>query len=369
MKKVTFLLIILFAFSLNLKTKAQAPLYEINGKIEGASGALYILYRNVEGKSVEMGRAIASDGIFKITGSNLEYPEGVRLETIDKKRLSFFLENSVITITGRIDSLAYAKVTGSKSNDEFLSLNAKLKPLQDKLKKLDEDLPKAKQAHNVSWINMATKQHFDLLKEVASVKKDFVINNPGSFVSPSIIASLINDLTPLEMEPIVNSMSPDVAKTKNIQELKIRIEAFKSVQPGKKAPDFTLPDINGNPVSLSSMVGPKALLIDFWAAWCGPCRNENPNVVMAYNKFHKKGFDILGVSLDRNKADWTKAISDDKLTWTHVSDLKYFNCAAARLYAVNSIPANFLLDKDGIIVATNLRGNDLSKEVKKLLGD
>ena len=329
--------------------------------------ALYILYRTIDGKSVEIGRAVASDGIFRITGDNLEYPELVRLETIDKKRLVFFLENSVIDINGRRDSLSSAKVTGSKSNDEFLSLNAKLKIPEEKLKKLAEDLPKAQRAHNVSWYNMALKQNSDLIKEIASIRKDFVINHPTSFVSPLVLASLINNMSLLEMEPLISAMSPDVTKTKIARELTLRIEAFKSVQPGKKAPDFTLPDVNGKPVSLSSLIGPKALLIDFWAAWCGPCRNENPNVVMVYQKFHKKGFEIIGVSLDRNKEDWTAAINEDKLTWNHVSDLKYFDCAAAGLYAVNSIPANFLLDKDGIIVAVNLRGDNLSREVKNLL--
>ncbi len=106
------------------------------------------------------------------------------------------------------------------------------------------------------------------------------------------------------------------------------------------------------------------LLIDFWAAWCGPCRRENPNVVKVYKEFSKKGFDVFGVSLDQKKDDWVKAISDDKLTWTHVSDLKYWENAAARLYAVYSIPANFLLDEKGVIIARNLRGDELYNKVK-----
>ena len=114
-------------------------------------------------------------------------------------------------------------------------------------------------------------------------------------------------------------------------------------------------------------IGPKLLLIDFWAAWCNPCRQENPNVVKVYNEFHKKGFDVLGVSLDQKKEDWVKAIADDKLTWTHVSDLKYWGNDAAKLYAVNSIPSNFLLDDKGIIIARNLRGDDLYKKVKEIL--
>ena len=117
------------------------------------------------------------------------------------------------------------------------------------------------------------------------------------------------------------------------------------------------------------MKGHKILLIDFWAAWCGPCRGENPNVVAVYNDFHDKGFDVLGVSLDNNKEDWVQAIADDKLAWTHVSDLQYWSNAAAKLYAVNSIPANFLIDAEGKILAKGLRGDDLREKVAELLSE
>jgi peroxiredoxin len=127
-------------------------------------------------------------------------------------------------------------------------------------------------------------------------------------------------------------------------------------------------DVNGNPVALSSKLGTKLLLVDFWAAWCNPCRKENPNVVNVYKEFNKVGFDVYGVSLDQKKEDWVKAIADDNLTWTHVSDLQYWSNAAAKLYAVNSIPANFLLDENGTIIARNLRGEDLRAKVSELLG-
>jgi thiol-disulfide isomerase/thioredoxin len=110
------------------------------------------------------------------------------------------------------------------------------------------------------------------------------------------------------------------------------------------------------------------MLIDFWAGWCGPCRQENPNVVRVWQAYNKKGFDVFGVSLDRNADEWTKAIENDKLTWTQVSDLKYWDCAPAKMYAVRSIPANFLLDENGVIVAHNLRGAALEEKVKELLG-
>jgi peroxiredoxin len=153
-----------------------------------------------------------------------------------------------------------------------------------------------------------------------------------------------------------------------IKELKVWAIAMKAVGIGQKAPDFTLNDVNGGPVALSSKVGSKLLLVDFWAAWSNPCRQENPYVFKVYNTFHKKGFDVFGVSLDSSKDVWVKAIADDKLTWTNVSDLQYWSNAAAKLYVVNTIPSNFLLDETGTIIARNLRGEDLFNKVNEILG-
>ncbi len=141
---------------------------------------------------------------------------------------------------------------------------------------------------------------------------------------------------------------------------------------GDKAPELVFKSPEGQEIALSSLKG-KMVLIDFWASWCRPCRRENPNVVRAYNEFKDKkfqngnGFTVYGVSLDRNKESWINAIKADNLTWTHVSDLKYWNSEAARLYKVRGIPSNFLIDGDGIILAKNLRGNKLEETLKKYL--
>jgi peroxiredoxin len=135
---------------------------------------------------------------------------------------------------------------------------------------------------------------------------------------------------------------------------------------GNMAPDFTLPDTEGKPVSLSSFKG-KYVLVDFWASWCGPCRGENPNVVANYNKYKNKNFTVLGVSLDEDKTKWLAAIKTDNLTWKHISDLKGWASAAARLYGVESIPFNVLLDPSGKIIATDLREEDLGKKLGEVL--
>ncbi len=135
---------------------------------------------------------------------------------------------------------------------------------------------------------------------------------------------------------------------------------------GSKAPEISLPDPNGKIITLSSYRG-KFVLVDFWAKWCGPCRRENPNVVKAYHTFKSRNFDILGVSLDRNREDWVNAIAQDGLAWKHVSDLRYFESVAARDYNINGIPFSVLVDPDGVIIAKNLRGEELHKKLAEVL--
>lgn len=355
-------------FGLIASSSAQVPHYVINGNITGAEGVTFILQQNVKGKMVNTDTAKVVNGKFRITGGTVEYPEMVNLVTRDRNNsVSFYLENSDITISGNLESLSNSKITGSKTQDELIPLTEFIIPLGEKYNTKNAELQAATTAGNIEKVNAIRKEMDQMMKDVLLYELDFIKNNPKSFAVPPILRSLASNLQTSELESIINAMDPAVAKTPVITELKARIALLKNVDIGKKAPDFTMNNPQGIPITLSSKIGTKVLLIDFWAAWCSPCRAENPNVVKVYKEFNSRGFDIFGVSLDRSGTDWNKAIGDDNLTWTHVSDLQYWNNAAARLYGVNSIPANFLLDKNGIIIAKNLRGEALYNKVKELI--
>ena len=364
MKKVIYLLIAGVLASCSTK-----PHYTVRGKIEGSDSITFYLQKRDGNKTVSIDSAVSKKGTFIMKSGAVDYPQLVQLVAGDtKKRTSFYLENSELTVNGSLDSLFKADVTGSKTQDEYKSFISSNKPLNLKYSAIFARYQSASQAGDTATAGKFEKQLDSIQTEMTNLQKNFVKSNPASYVTPSIVVNLSYEMEADEIESMLSGLDTALTSLPQIQSLKERVGVMKKVSVGQKAPDFTLNDVNGNPVSLYSKLGPKLLLMDFWAAWCQPCRQENPNVVKVYNEFHKKGFDVFGVSLDHAKDAWVKAIADDKLTWTHVSDLQWWNNAAAKLYAVNSIPANFLLDETGKIIGKNLRGEALYNKVNEVLG-
>jgi peroxiredoxin len=364
MRKVIYLLMVGVLASCSTK-----PHYTVKGKIEGSDGLTFYLQKRDGSKTVSIDSAVSRKGLFTMKSGAVDYPQLIQLVAGDtKKRTSFYLENSEITVKGSLDSLFKAEVTGSKTQDEYRSFINSNKPLSDQYTSIFAKYQSAGQAGDAATTGKFEKQLDSIQTEMTNLQKNFVKNNPASYVTPSIVVGLSYEMDADEIESMLSGLDTTLTSLPQIKSLKERIDVMKKVAVGQKAPDFTLNDVNGNPVSLYSKLGPKLLLIDFWAAWCQPCRQENPNVVKVYNEFHKKGFDVFGVSLDHSKDAWVKAIADDKLTWTHVSDLQWWNNTAAKLYAVNSIPANFLLDETGKIIGKNLRGEALYNKVNEVLG-
>jgi peroxiredoxin len=363
MKKITYLLL-----AAVITGCSSEPKFVINGNIQDSDSVAFLLQKRESGKFVTLDSTISQKGMFKMKGT-VEFPQMVYLVApADQKRVSFYLENSEITVSGKLDSMSFAKISGSKTQDEYQAFVDSNKPLSEKYSNLYVEYQSARQANDAEKVAQLEKEAEVIQNEMTQLEKDFVKNNPSSYVTPSVLQSISYDMEASELETAINALDTNVAKIPLIKDLMARAQIMKTVAVGRKAPDFALNDVNGNPVSLYSKVGSKLLLVDFWAAWCNPCRQENPNVVKVYKEFNKKGFDVFGVSLDRTKEDWVEAIAADKLTWTHVSDLQYWSNAAAKLYAVNAIPANFLLDETGTIIARNLRGEDLYNKVKEILG-
>lgn len=346
------------------------PKYVVEGELEGMDEGMVYLQKRESGQFLTIDSAMVEDGAFEINGGSVDYPDTYYLSVAGKRGyLMLFLENSKINISGHADSLYLATVEGSASHDDYERYNSGLQSFYERNQALFEELREARMnGDEVKAAELEEERNF-LYDQMNDYNIEFIESNPSSWATPMILRSISYGLSGEELESYVGKLDAGLQETQVIIEMKERIEKLRKVAIGVVAPDFTQNDPEGNPVSLSEIIGPELLLVDFWAAWCGPCREENPNVVAVYNEFHDKGFDVLGVSLDRDKDDWLKAIEDDSLTWTHVSDLKFWENEAAQLYAVNAIPANFLLDSEGRIVATNVRGPELRKKVAEILGE
>ncbi|MXV49422.1 redoxin domain-containing protein [Pedobacter sp. HMF7647] len=355
--------------------------YVLKGKVGKLNSPSKLFLTYSESGERQVDSALLKDGSFEFKGTVQNITQaalvvdykGVGIANLDRKAkqdvLSVYLANGTTSVTSA-DSLLNAKISGTKVNEDGQQYQALLKPATAKIQAINQEYMSAtpEQKQSKEFSDKLEKRYNEAVDQLKASSKAFIQKNPSSYVSLVALASIAGGQPDVaEIGPLFKSLSADLKSTDLGKQFATLIDAEAKTGVGAVAMDFTQNDSNGKPVKLSDFKG-KYVLVDFWASWCGPCRQENPNVVKAYNRFKDKNFTVLGISLDRpnGKEAWLKAIKDDGLAWTQVSDLKFWNNEVAVMYGVRSIPQNYLIDPAGKIIGKNLRGEELEAKLEEV---
>ncbi|WLD25038.1 TlpA disulfide reductase family protein [Flavobacterium dauae] len=364
-------------------TKAQ---HTIEGKVVGfANGTKVYINKKSDDNFIKIDSTEIQNNQF--TFKDNFTPETdlyfIELGQTQEYMFPFIFEKGHIKFIFDQDKPSETKVNGTKNNDLMTFYNEEAFKIQDEImdfqQKNQSKFLEAQQKGDQETMESLMKEVDKIQEKYVDQNKKFISTYKDSYVSLLLLEQLaLSDALKIdEFKKYYNNLETSIKNTKKGKEFAETLKEIEATQKenevkqqqvsiGKKAPDFTANTPDGKPESLHKNLG-KVTLVDFWASWCGPCRKENPNVVALYNKYKNKGLKIIGVSLDKDKNAWVNAIKNDELTWLQISNLKFWDDEIAKEYAVDAIPATFLLDANGTIVAKNLRDEELEAKVAELL--
>ncbi len=368
MKKIILSLVVVIAL-ISCTTK-EKDAFSITGTIADVENGtkVYLKRANQNNQPVNVDTTTVENASFtfkgKVVSTEMQYIfiDGIR------GNIPIIIESADLEITAFKDSLNVSKITGSPQNDKFFSFIDGTKSISKKAMSINNDMRAAMQKKDSVGMQALRDEYFEIQEEAKNFEFEFAEKNTDALISALIIQKIIatKSKPTADVEKMYNALTPEIKETEVGKKIGEMLSNVKLTSIGSMAPNFSGPAPDGKTISLNDAKG-KITIIDFWAAWCKPCRAENPNVVRIYNKYHEKGLNIIGVSLDKKAEDWKKAIADDGLTWNHVSNLAYFNDPIAKSFNINSIPATFILDAEGKIIAKNLRGAALEEKIASLL--
>lgn len=342
--------------------------YTVTGTVEKAADGDTVYLESVEGRRfVKLDSAIIKDGKFVFKGTQdtaVNRYISYRATGKEGMVIDFFLENGKININltpGENDS-----ATGTPNNDAYQEIRAQLTGLNRQLMDTYNSMSDTTLTDEQRDGKRAEME--ELQNKMMEVTKNGIAKNITNPVGIQLLKQNFYYMEVTELDPLMPQIPAAYDNDEVIIKIKDNVAKMKATAVGQKFTDFEMLTPEGKPVKLSDYVGKgKIVLVDFWASWCGPCRREMPNLVDAYAKYKNKNFEIVGVSLDQNGDSWKEAIGKLKITWPQMSDLKYWNCEGAKLYAVSSIPHTVLIDGEGTIIARGLHGEGLLEKLAEVI--